>query len=132
MNDSANETLKEMLCGMGFFGIAAQIICLLVDRDRLIYTSLGLWIGIGAGALMSIHMKRNIEDALDYDERGAVKHMRKGYVFRYALVALLFGATVYFEVGNPITLLVGVMGLKIGAYIQPITHKVLQKLQKSK
>ena len=81
---------------------------------------------------MSIHMKRNIEDALDYDERGAVKHMRKGYVFRYALVALLFGATVYFEVGNPITLLVGVMGLKIGAYIQPITHKVLQKLQKSK
>ena len=129
MNDSANETLKELLCGMGFFGIAAQIICLLVDRDRLIYTSLGLWIGIGAGALMSIHMKRNIEDALDYDERGAVKHMRKGYVFRYALVALLFGATVYFEVGNPITLLVGVMGLKIGAYIQPITHKVLQKFK---
>ena len=78
---------------------------------------------------MSIHMKRNIEDALDFDERGAVKHMRKGYVFRYALVALLFGVVIYMHIGNPITLLVGVMGLKIGAYIQPITHKVLQKFK---
>lgn len=132
MNNSAEETLKELLCGMICYGVAAQIICLLIDRNHLMYTSLGLWIGVGAGALMGIHMKRNIEDALDYDERGAVKHMRKGYVFRYAVVALLFGATVYFEIGNPITLLVGVMGLKIGAYIQPMTHKVLQKLQKSK
>lgn len=132
MNNSAEETLRELLCGMTFYGVVAQIICLIIDRSHLMYTSLGLWIGIGAGALMGIHMKRNIEDALDYDERGAVKHMRKGYVFRYALVALLFGATIYFEVGNPITLLVGVMGLKIGAYIQPITHKVLKKLQKSK
>ena len=132
MNDSANETIKELLCGMGFYGVVAQMVCLLLDQEQLLYTSLGLWIGIGAGALMSIHMKRNIEDALDYDERGAVKHMRKGYVLRYTLVALLFGATIYFDIANPITLLVGVMGLKIGAYIQPITHKVLQKLQKSK
>ena len=129
MNNSADETLKELLCGMCFYGVAAQVICLIVDMDRLLYTSLGLWIGVGAAALMSIHMKRNIEDALDFDERGAVKHMRKGYVFRYALVALLFGVVIYMHIGNPITLLVGVMGLKIGAYIQPITHKVLCKLK---
>lgn len=129
MNNSADETLKELLCGMLFYGVAAQVICTIVDMDRLLYTSLGLWIGIGAAALMSVHMKRNIEDALDFDERGAVKHMRKGYVFRYALVALLFGVVIYMHIGNPITLLVGVMGLKIGAYIQPVTHRVLCKLK---
>ena len=109
MNNSADETLKELLCGMLFYGALAQIICTIVDRDRLVYTTLGLWIGVGAAALMSIHMKRNIEDALDFDERGAVKHMRKGYVFRYALVALLFGVVIYMHIGNPITLLVGVI-----------------------
>lgn len=129
MNNSADETLKELLCGMLCYGAAAQIICLIVDTERLLYTSIGLWIGIGAGALMGVHMKRTIEDALDYDERGAVKHMRKGYALRYVLVAILFGATIYYEVGNPITLLVGVMGLKIGAYIQPITHRVFCKLK---
>ena len=129
MNNSADETLKELLCGMFFYGVAAQIICFILDMERLLYTSLGLWIGVGAAALMSVHMKRNIEDALDFDERGAVKHMRKGYVFRYALVAFLFGVVIYMHIGNPITLLVGVMGLKIGAYIQPITHKVLQKFK---
>lgn len=129
MNNSADKTLKELLCGMLFYGVAAQIICTIIDMDRLAYTTLGLWIGIGAAALMGIHMKRNIEDALDYDEKGAVKHMRKGYIFRYAMVAFLFGVVIYFEVGNPITLLVGVMGLKIGAYIQPITHRVLCRLK---
>ena len=69
MNNSADETLKELLCGMLFYGALAQIICTIVDRDRLVYTTLGLWIGIGAAAFMGIHMKRNIEDALDYDEK---------------------------------------------------------------
>ena len=68
MNNSADETLKELLCGMLCYGAAAQIICLIVDMERLLYTSIGLWIGIGAGALMGVHMKRTIEDALDYDE----------------------------------------------------------------
>lgn len=130
MNKSADDTLRELLAGILFWGAAAQIICFL-DRERLIYTSIGLWIGIAAAAGMAVHMKRTIEDALDLGEQGAVKHMRKGYVLRYGLTALIFGASVYFEIGNPITLLVGVMGLKIGDYLQPVTHRVLCKLKKS-
>lgn len=92
----------------------------------------GSRIGLAAAVGMGIHLKRSIEDALDYGEEGAVKHMRKTYAFRYAMVALVFGVTVYFEIGHPLMLLVGIMGLKIGAYLQPVTHKVLNKLQKSK
>ena len=69
---------------------------------------------------------------LDLGEAGAAKHMRKMYALRYTAVVIAFGATVYFDVGSPITLLIGVMGLKIGAYLQPYTHKVLLKLKKSK
>lgn len=36
--------------------------------------------------------------------------------------------TAYFEIGNVIVAFVGVMGLKVGAYVQPFTHKVILKL----
>ncbi|MBQ9121890.1 MAG: hypothetical protein IJY10_00180, partial [Lachnospiraceae bacterium] len=32
------------------------------------------------------------------------------------------------EVGEPIAMFVGIMGLKIGAYIQPFTHKFYNKV----
>lgn len=131
MNKSADETLKELIAGIAVYGVAAQIVCFFV-ADNLRYVSFGLWIGIAVAIGFGIHLKRSIEDALDYGESGAVKHMRKSYAFRYAVTAVIFGAAVYFEVGHPIALLAGVMGLKIGAYVQPYTHRVLKKLQKSK
>lgn len=126
MNNSADETLKELLIGIVFYGIVVQIICFFVTKD-LLHATCGLWIGIAGAAGMAVHLKRSIEDALDLGEAGAIKHMRRTYALRYAAIAALFGATVYFKIGHPITLLAGVMGLKIGAYIQPITHKVLKK-----
>lgn len=131
MNNSANETLKELCIGTIVYGMAAQIICFFI-ADNLIYVSLGLWIGIATAVMFGIHLKRSIEDALDYGEQGALSHMRKSYAFRYAMVAVVFGATIYFEIGHPLALLAGIMGLKIGAYIQPYTHNVLTKIKKSK
>lgn len=100
MNRSAEETLKELIIGIVLYGAAAQIICFFA-ADDLMYASCGLWIGLAAAVGMGIHLKRSIEDALDYGEEGAVKHMRKTYAFRYAMVALVFGVTVYFEIGHP-------------------------------
>ena len=41
---------------------------------------------------------------------------------------MLVGAVLYFEVGNPITVLAGVFALKLAAYMQPFTHKLCNKL----
>ena len=47
---------------------------------------------------------------------------------RYGIVVLLCFLIVYFDLGNIITLFLGVMGLKAGAYMQPLTHKAVLKL----
>ncbi|WP_461809877.1 hypothetical protein [Faecalimonas sp.] len=132
INNSADETLKELIVGIIVYGTIVQILVCFIATGNLSYFSLGLWIGVVVAIGMAFHMKRSIEDALDLGEAGAAKHMRKMYTLRYVSVAIIFGATVYFDVGSPITLLVGVLGLKIGAYLQPYTHKVLLKLKKSK
>ncbi|MBS4980270.1 MAG: hypothetical protein KHZ72_02710 [Lachnospiraceae bacterium] len=129
--NSADNTAKELAAGLIVYGILAQMICLIV-ADNLLFVSVGLWIGIATALGMMVHMKRSIEDALDFGEEGAPKHMRKAYVVRLLIVAVIFGVTAYFKVGNIIAALIGVMSLKISAYLQPWTHQVFVRLQKSK
>ena len=55
--------LVELLAGILAFGIAMQIIALVVfERD--LYNAVGLWTGIGVAVFMAIHMKRSLEDAI--------------------------------------------------------------------
>ena len=49
-------------------------------------------------------------------------------IMRYAVVVVVFSITMYFDLGNLVTLFLGVMGLKISAYLQPFLHKVLNKV----
>lgn len=129
--NSADNTAKELAAGIIVYGILVQIICLVVTDHRL-SVSVGLWIGIATALGMMVHMKRSIEDALDFGEEGAAKHMRKTYVIRLFIVAIVFGVIAYFRVGNIIMALIGVMSLKMSAYLQPWTHRIFVRLQKSK
>ena len=126
-----NETLVELLIGIISLGIIMQIVCLIVSGNYL-YNAIGLWCGIGLCCFSAIHMQRSIEDAVDLGEEGATKHVRKGYVLRMFVAILVIGCVIYFEIGNYVTLLIGVFALKIGAYLQPTTHKLLGKIKRGK
>lgn len=119
-----NETLKELLIGIAVYGVAAEIICLIIGYD-ILHVSAGLWIGVLVAAGMVIHMDRALEDALDLGEQGALAHIRKTYLIRSIVVFVVLGAVVYFEIGNVFTVFAGVMSLKLSAYMQPAVHKLI-------
>lgn len=120
-----DNTLTELIVGIILFGIVEQIVCLIFLKDYL-YNAIGLWSGAAIAIGMVVHMKRSIEDALDLGEEGATKHIRKTYALRLTVVAVVMGCIIYFQLGNPLTLLAGVLTLKISAYLQPYMHKVLE------
>lgn len=122
-----DNTLKELVLGIILLGVAEQLICLLIPSNHL-YNAIGLWTGIAIAACMAIHMKRSIEDALGLGGEGAAKHIRKSYALRMVIVFLVMGVVIYFRWGNPLTILAGVIPLKISAYLQPYIHKVFLKL----
>lgn len=124
-----DNTLTELIVGIIFLGIAEQIICLVFLKDYL-YNAVGLWSGTAIAAGMAVHMKRSIEDALDLGEEGAVKYIRKAYALRLTTTAAVMGCVIYFRLGNPLTLLAGVLTLKISAYLQPYMHKIFTKKSK--
>lgn len=119
-------TLLELLIGIILLGAVIQIVCLIISKDYL-YNAIGLWSGIAIACFTAIHMKRSIEDALDLGEEGAKKHVRSGYAFRMVVTLIVAGVVVCFNLGNPITLLIGLFPLKISAYLQPHMHKLLKK-----
>ena len=124
-----DSTLFELIIGVILVGIVAQIVCLFLLRN-LLYHSVGLWVGIGLSVVFAIHMIRTIVEGLELAGEDGVKHMQKGTMLRIAIACVVIGAVLYFEWGNPLTLLVGVMALKVAAYLQPTVHRVLQKRNK--
>ena len=119
-----NEALPELLLGIFIYGIVIQVTGVWFAEDRLRYSS-GLWIGIVTAMGMAYHIARIIAESVDaidpIKERNRI--IAKG-ILRYAAVVIVFTVTVYFDLGNLVTLFLGVMGLKISAYLQPALHKV--------
>ena len=121
-------TLLELLVGIIFSGVTIQLVVVIVSKNYL-YNAIGLWSGIAIACVSIIHMKRSIEDALDLGERGAIKHIRTSYLKRMLLAIVIMGVIIYFHLGNPITLLIGVFPLKLAAYLQPVIHKLFLRIQ---
>ena len=121
--------LFELLAGIIFSGVVIQIICLIVSKNYL-YNAIGLWSGMAIACFMAIHLKRSIEDSLDLGVEGAEKHARSSYAVRMTITVVLMGIVICFNLGNPITLLVGALTLKISAYLQPYMHELFLRFEK--
>ena len=115
-----NDALPELILGILIYEIVVEFTGIWFVKDKLGYSN-GLLIG-------AIHMAVVLRDSMDMAESGRTRRIALQYVLRYLVVVAVFFVTAYFEIGNVIVAFVGVMGLKVGAYVQPFTHKVILKL----
>lgn len=124
-----DNTLLELLLGILAFEILCQIIGLLFVKDDLKYSA-GLWIGAVLACLSAWHMwwtlDRNLTINCD-NEKGAQAYGIKGNLLRYAIILLVFFAVCVTDFANPLAAFLGIMGLKIGAYLQPLIHRIIRK-----
>lgn len=121
-----NETLRELMLGILVFGILAEIVIMVIS-SRTAYNSLGLLCGILVSEFMAFHMAYTIEISILLPEKGAIAYMRKMMIIRYVVVCIVLGVIGVTNIANPITVIVGIFGLKMGAYMQPLTHKLISK-----
>lgn len=90
---------------------------------------LGLAIGLLAAELMLVHMAVITEKVLDscdqsYANKTTVIHsMIRKFVYIFLLILLLWK----FPQINPLAVVLGSMGLKAGAYLQPLLHRAKKK-----
>lgn len=123
-----NQALPELLLGILLYGIVIQLAGVWFVEDRLRYST-GLWIGILTAMGMAYHIALVIAESIDNPDaskaRGRIT--AKG-ILRYVVVVVIFSVMMYFDLGNLVTAFIGVMGLKISAYLQPTLHKAITKV----
>ncbi len=123
----ANTTLKELIAGAAAYCIVWEIF-LLILTERKLYHSIGLLAGLIICVVLAVSMAGSIDVAVTLDERGARAYIQKKASLRYIIVCAAIVLLELSGIGNPLTFFAGIMGLKIGAYIQPFTHKAFEKI----
>lgn len=120
---SKDHTLHEMMIGITMANIVLAIIALFVpDRRHALYA---VAVGLAISLLYVIHMAVTLDDALNLDEKSAVSEVRKHMVIRYVLTGVAVGAVLFFHIADPVFLVLSVITIKAGAYLQPFVHKLL-------
>ena len=124
-----NDALPELVLGIIVYGIVVEAAGIWFVADKLRYTT-GLCIGIALACGMAVNMAVVLQDAVDiYGESRAQAKIVVKSVLRYVVVVVVFFAMMKWNFGNLITAFIGVLGLKVSAYLQPFTHKAIRKLQ---
>lgn len=123
-----NDALPGLVAGIIIYGILIQFTGVWFVEDKLRYTT-GLWFGVAVAVGLAINIATVILDSVTLgDGEHARRRIIAKSVLRYAIVVILFMILGYFQLGNLFTAFLGVLGLKISAYLQPILGKVLSKL----
>ncbi len=118
-----NEALPGLVLGIVIYGIIVELIGIWFVADKLSFSS-GLAVGIVCAVGMAIHLARVIQDAVRQQSEDTRRLSAKS-VLRYLVVVVVFFIMMYFNLGSLVSAFIGVLGLKVSAYLQPIFNKKL-------
>ena len=112
-----NDALPALVVTILIYGVVVELIGIWFAEDKIRYTT-GLLIGIACAIFMAIHLAIVIRDAV---EQSSERRLKFKSVSRYIVIVIVFFVMMYF---------IGVLGLKVSAYLQPFIHKkILHDLQ---
>ena len=123
------DTARELILSVVLTGALFQAAGMWFAKEKWYFTT-GLWIGVLISVFMAAHMEHSIRNAVELSEEDAPGYFRRMYAIRTGIVLMLFGCTVLMELGNVVSLFFGLFSLKIGAYLQPVLHRLLVKIRK--
>lgn len=117
------QTLLDLYLGIGMLSILIAVIGVFIVEMKLKFV-LGVCYGAIVAVVLVSHMYQGLERTLCYDEDGAKKHAQKMAGIRMwimlAAVVLAMYLSEYFHLAGVV---LGVLTLKVSAYIQPFVHR---------
>jgi hypothetical protein len=123
--EQVKETLNGILIGIGIYAVLVELVGIFFSGDVLSYT-LGLVFGTGVAVLLIFHMTRTLDRALDCPETQAVKYTRKQSFLRLLIMLVALAVAVLLQKRlNFIAVVLGMLGLKVGALFAPFFLKRL-------
>ncbi len=119
-----NQALPGLVLGILIYGVLVEVIGVWFVSDKIRYTT-GLLIGIGCAVGMAIHIAMIIEESVRIGQ-GHEKYLSFKSVMRYLVLCAVMITMTYFNLGNMFTAIIGILGLKVSAYVQPLLYKAFK------
>lgn len=127
-----NDALPGLVLGILLYGVLCQLIGMWFVSDKWSY-SIGLWYGVIIAVGMAINLASVIYDSVTLgDTKGANRRIIAKSILRYVVVVVLFFILGCFKFGNLFAALLGVLGLKLSAYAQPLLGRIKDQILKNK
>lgn len=124
-----NDALPGLVLGIILYGVVVELIGVWFVEDKLRYTT-GLLIGILLACGMAVNIAVVLQDSVnEYGASHAQAKIIAKSILRYVVVVIVFFVMMKWNLGNLFTAFIGVLGLKVSAYLQPFTHRAIAKLQ---
>ncbi len=120
-----NQTVWELIIGIVLVNALLEVIGLIFVSQKGAYT-IGLVLGMLMAIGMVFHMNISIEKAMDIGGEHAKGYMLKSYAIRTVVVLAVIVCVEVLKFANLLSLLLGIMTLKVAAYLQPITHRFME------
>lgn len=130
IDDTLKKEIFTISIGSLLFNLIVLFICLILIFTNLckidiIYITLGLLIGFMISIIYTYHMAISLNRSIDFqDEKLAQSYYSKQKVFRQLLVIVFFVLVSQF-INSTVAIfgLIGLFGIKVGAYISPLIKK---------
>ena len=136
-NRKINPTMIELILGIGAYGIVVLMLMTILElcfgiverafNDGFLFVVIGFLLGIGISIVLVLLMTRTIENIVYGGGYNAKKESITGSIIRIGIVIVAIVTLLVTHIGNVFALLFGLFGLKVSAYLQPITHKIKKK-----
>jgi hypothetical protein len=128
----------ELILGIGAYGIVVLMLMTILElcfgvverafNDGFLFVVIGFLLGIGISIVLVLLMTRTIENIVYGGGYNAKKESITGSIIRTGIVIVAIVTLLVTHIGNVFALLFGLFGLKVSAYLQPITHKIKKKI----
>lgn len=136
--DEAKIMLKELIIGIvGFACLAAiggSFLSVFFAAGDALPALLRFLTGMIFGTAMAVFMVKNmfrtLDRSLDMDQKRAASYSKKMSMLRMAVMVVFVFISVFFSaVCSVWGIIIGIFCLKFAALFQPLTHKMIYKIQ---
>ncbi|WP_024346002.1 ATP synthase subunit I [Lacrimispora indolis] len=125
MGKETKNLMLEVSAGIVFFTAAAMVVAFFIYPDRTVFAGLllGMIIAMAMFLSMALVLERSMktEDPKTVQKRSVISAVIRYLLLIVILVTVIIRFSNWF---NPVAVVIGVLGLKAGAFLQPAIHKI--------
>ena len=127
MGKETRNLVLEVSSGIVIFTAAAMLAALVVYPKPSVFT--GLLLGMVLALAMFFSMAEVLDRSMKTEDSKIVQ--KRTVISSIVLFAVLVIVVVWFpDQVNAVALVIGVLGLKAGAYLQPVIHRIVSRGKK--